>query len=98
MSSTRRTHVLVLAILVAAFVAFYPSLETAGPCDGGECPHAAHATTMASLCLASVCAAAVLSVPYAASILGATSRRRSFSDRRPAEIYLPPDTQPPIPS
>lgn len=92
----RRTHLLVLAVLVAAFVAFYPSLEVADhSCDTGECPQVAHVGTMASACLAAVCAAAVLSAPYAASVLGVFSKRRILSERRPDETYLPPDPQPP---
>ena len=96
MSLVRRTHLLMLVVLVTAFVAFYPSLEgTHSSCDTDECPQVAHVGSMASVCLSAVCMAAVLSVPYAASVLGLISGRRPFSDRRPAETYLPPDPQPP---
>jgi hypothetical protein len=92
----RRTHLLVLAVLVAAFVTLYPSLGVADhSCDAGECPQVAHVGTMASACLAAVCAAAVLSVPYAASVLGVFSKRRILPEPRPSEAYLPPDTRPP---
>ncbi len=92
----RRTHLLVLAVLVAAFVAFYPSLGVADhSCDAGECPQVAHVGAMASACLAAVCAAAVLSAPYAASVLGVFSKRRILPEPRPSEAYLPPDPRPP---
>lgn len=94
MSLVRHPRLLVLAVLVAAFVAFYPSLEAAASCDGGECPYTEHATTTASVCLAAV----ALSAPYAAPVLGVISRRRLFPERRPAEVYLPTDTRPPKPS
>ncbi len=93
----RRTFLVLFAVLVAVFVTFYPSLGVAhDSCDTGECPQAAHVGTMASACLATVCAAAVLSAPYAASVLGVFSRRRILSEPRPDEAYLPPETQPPI--
>jgi hypothetical protein len=92
----RCTHLLVLAVLVAAFAAFSPSLEVADhSCDTGECPQVAHVGAMASTCLAVVCAAAVLSASYAASVLGVFSKRRILSEPRPYEAYLPPDPQPP---
>lgn len=96
MSSWCRTRLIALAVLVAAFVAFYPSLGVADhSCDTGECPQVAHVGTMASACLAAVCAAAVLSAPYAASVLGVFSKRHILSEPRPSEAYLAPDPRPP---
>ncbi len=95
----RRTCLVLLAVLVAVFVSLYPSLGVAhDSCGTGECQQAAHVSTMASACLGAICAAAVLSAPYAVSILGVFSKRRTLSEPRPNEAYLPPDTQPPRPS
>jgi hypothetical protein len=40
--NARRTTLVVLALLVAAFVGLYPYLGSMGMCDSGECPQMVH--------------------------------------------------------
>ncbi len=92
----RRTFLVVIAVLVAAFVALYPYLAGMDMCEVGECPYAAQASYEGSGGLAATCLSAVL-VSSAAVLASAASRGRRFfvAVSRPAEPYLSPDPPPP---
>lgn len=95
----RRACLVLFAVLVAVFVTLYPSSGVAhDPCGTGECQQTTHAGVMDSACLGAPCAAAVLAVPYAVSVLGEFSGRHPFLEPRLDEAYLPPDPWPPRPS
>jgi hypothetical protein len=95
--ATRRTSLLVLlAILVAAFVALYPYLSAMDMCDSGECPYAVQSSHTASTGLASVCASAVLStLPALLAFTLFQGRRLPTADKRPTQLYISPDPPPP---
>ncbi len=92
-----RTTVVVVAVLVAAFVALYPYLGAMEMCDSGECPYAAqssHTTTSAGL--ASTCLIAVLSAfPAVLDVALLRGRRLPAADSQPVQLYLSPDPPPP---
>jgi hypothetical protein len=92
-----RTTLIVLAVVVAAFVALYPYLGTMGMCDSGECPYAAQSSSHTSAAgLASVCMSAVLSA-FPALLAFALFRwhRLPTGDSRPMQFYLSPNPPPP---
>jgi hypothetical protein len=92
-----RTTVVILAVLVAAFVALYPYLGAMEMCDSGECPYAAQSShTTTSSGLASACLIAVLSA-FPAVLAFALFRGRLLpaADKRPTQLYLSPDPPPP---
>ena len=85
-----RTHLVVLALLLVAFVGLYPLLE----CDAGGCPEASHSSHVlgsSATCLIAVLAATTAALASAPPFRG----RRADHHRRPAEVYLPPDPHPP---
>jgi hypothetical protein len=90
----RRTCLIALAILVAAFVALHPYLGAAGFCDPGGAPHATQAHAAPSVD-PSAAASTALVAASAALALGAFLR--PSSDRRPDQAYLSPDPHPPRP-
>jgi hypothetical protein len=101
LSNVRRTRLVALAVLVAAFVALYPYLGGMGPCYGGECPYATHSTAggsavgFAAGCLGAVVAASVVVLlGFAASRM----RRADQAGSRPAQLYLSPDPPPRVPA
>ena len=80
-----RTYLLVLAILVAAFVALYPYLD----CDAGQCPEASHLSHKSSAGPLATCLVAVLASTTATRASAPLFRgRRAEHRRRPAEAYL----------
>ena len=87
----RYWRLLALAVLVLAFAVFYPYLYATGSCGTPGCPHFAHAPASAEL-PAGVLAAGIALVPAA---LGGRARRRFSSDRKPAELYLSVEPDPP---
>jgi hypothetical protein len=92
----QRTTVVILAVLVAAFVALYPYLGAMEMCDVGECPYAAQSSHTTSAGLASVCVSAVLSVfPALLAFALFRGRRLSAAGKRPTQLYLSPDPPPP---
>jgi hypothetical protein len=92
----RRAHLIVLAVLVAAFVALYPFLGAAEMCDAGECPYATHSSNTASAGLSALCLGAVLSAISAVLAPIAFRGRRSIdADSRPTQLYSSPDPPPP---
>jgi hypothetical protein len=92
----RRTSLVVLAVLVAAFVALYPYLAGMDMCEVGECPYAAQSSYEGSGGLAAACVSAVLATSFAMLAFAASRGRRFFvAVSRPAEPYLSPDPPPP---
>jgi hypothetical protein len=93
----RHTYLLILAALVAAFVALYPYLGNMEMCDFGECPYAAQSSSHTSSAgLASVCVSAVLSAfPAMLAFALFRGRRLPAADSRPTQLYLSPDPPPP---
>jgi hypothetical protein len=92
MSSSYRTCLVTIALLVAAFVALYPLLD----CGPGGCPEILQASHAAHAGLSTACLAAVLVGSLAAPAFASFSgRRRPVNQRRPAAAYLSPNTPPP---
>lgn len=90
----RRTSPLVFAVLVAAFVALYPYLDTGGLCDLGGCPDAlqtSHTVSHAPM----MYAVAVLAAVPALSAFATFGRRHSTQEAQPTEWYISPDPRPP---
>ncbi len=87
----RRTYQVVAAVLVAAFVALHPYLGPAELCAPEGCPHTVEAHGASHVDPSTVGGAAALVVPIALAF------RRPSSDRRPEEMYLPPEPLPPQP-
>ena len=94
MMPLRRTLLIALAVLVAAFVGLYPLLD----CDSGECPEASQSSHAIHFGSSAMCIVVVLvtfsSALAVASLLGA---RRVADQRRPTQVYLSPDPRPPSP-
>jgi ABC-type dipeptide/oligopeptide/nickel transport system permease component len=85
---------LIFAALVLGFAAFYPWLEASGICEEADCPQFAQHHAHAELPTATLAAASVA--------IAASGSPRSFGlhpppDRRPAQVYLAPDPEPPRP-
>lgn len=97
MSVRRRTLVVMLAALVAGFVAFYPYLDGLGYCDSGGCPEISHVDAPASggVAVGALVAVLVGSTSIAAS--GSFYRRRDGSHRQPDQLHLSPEAPPPRP-
>lgn len=84
---------LVLATLVLAFAAFYPYLDATGLCGAPGCPHYAQGHASPSMELPAgtlVTGAALVTLALAGRF-----RRRHACGRRPEEIYLSPEPDPP---
>lgn len=81
-----------LALAVLLFALLYPYAEATGSCGEPGCPEFshAHAPAPAEAPLGTLVAALAV-VPA----LAGGARLRPASDRRPAEVYLPPDPEPP---
>ncbi len=91
-----RAHLIVLAVLVAAFVALYPSLGAAEMCDAGECPYAMHSSNTASAGFSALCLVAVLSaIPAVLAHIAFRGRRSIIADPQPTQLYSSPDPPPP---
>ncbi|MDP9479826.1 MAG: hypothetical protein M3R38_29895 [Actinomycetota bacterium] len=84
---------LLLAVLVATFVALYPLLD----CGPEGCPEASQASHAAHAGLSTACLAAVLVGSGAAAPIFRpfVGRRRITNPRRPVETYLSPEAPPP---
>ena len=94
----RPTCLVALALLVAAFVAFYPYLSGMGPCYGGECPYATHSSSEGSNTgFATACVGAGL-VASSVAVLAFAVRRGCLAttdDPRPTEVYFSLEPPPP---
>lgn len=96
---TRRTYLVALAVLVAAFLMVHSYLDGAGLCGLGGCPepsqsssHAAHGGAFSTACMAAVLVASGIAALAFASLFGG----RFVGDYwRPVETYLSPDPPPP---
>jgi hypothetical protein len=88
-----RTTLIVLAFLVAAFVALYPYLGSMGMCDSGECPQIVHSASggFSTVCLL----AAVLVVVPVLRAVTALGWRSATSELRPIQVFSSPDPPPP---
>ncbi|MEW6638132.1 MAG: hypothetical protein AB1425_15100 [Actinomycetota bacterium] len=82
-----------LAALVLAFCVLYPYLDGAGSCGEPGCPEfsQAHAPVFPEL----AAGAFVVSIAATAPALAGRLRRRLDPERKPAEVYLSPDPEPP---
>ena len=91
--NTRRTTLMVLALLVTAFVALYPYLGSMGMCDSGECPQIVHSASQgfSTACLI----AAVLVVVPVLRAVSALGWRSATSELRPIQVFSSPDPPPP---
>jgi hypothetical protein len=86
--------VFALALAVLVFAAFYPYAEATGSCGKPGCPEFSHAHSPVSTELPT---AALVAVLAAVPALAGRVRLRPASDRKPVEIYLSPDPEPPRP-
>lgn len=89
-----RRPVLALALAVLLFAALYPYLEATSLCGDPGCPEFSHAHPPAP---SELPPGALLAVLAAVPALAGGVRFRPASDRRPAEVYLSPDPEPPRP-
>jgi hypothetical protein len=89
----RRTTLVVLAVLVAAFVALYPYLGSMGMCDSGECPQMVHSAS-GGVSTACLIAAALVVVPVLRTVT-AFGWRGATSELRPMQVFSSPDPPPP---
>ena len=89
-----RRLVLALALVVLLVAALYPYMEATGSCGSPGCPKFSHAHTPAP---AGLPPGALVAVLAAIPALAGGVRLRPASDRRPAEVYLSPDPEPPHP-
>ncbi len=94
-----RTPYLLLALLVAAFITFYPQLEAGGYCGDGSCPevsYSASASTSGGIVAsgASFVVAVLVAIP---TIARALAFRLALPAPPPAlvGITLSPETPPP---
>ena len=96
MLSVRHTFLVLLAVLVAAFVAFYPYLAGMEMCGVGECPYVARSYHEGSAGPAP-CVSAVLAASSAAVLAFVAFRRHRVGTdaSRPTEVYLSLDPPPP---
>lgn len=101
-----RVPYLLFALLVSAFVTFYPQLDAAGYCDGGGCPevsYSAHGVAGMGSGGAggsgiSFVVAALVAVPGALYACASRSVLVSCSIDVLLSITLPPEVPPPQPS
>lgn len=82
-----------LAALVLVFAAFYPYLDATGSCGEPGCPEFSHASLSVELPTGAF--AALFGTVLVAPVLAGHARRRPASDRKPADLYLPPEPEPP---
>lgn len=93
----RRSLLLFLAVLLAAFVAFYPYLDGMGLCVSGGCPDAQQASSsttpggFSGVCLL----VAVLGSSAGMIVLTLGRMWPATTGRRLTQLYLPPDPPPP---
>lgn len=90
-----RTTVLLLAFLVAAFVASYPSLSSAGMCDSGERPQIASSAYggFSGVCCPALASLAAVPVGVAAAL--GLRLRAMIAVHSPSQIYYAPESPPP---
>lgn len=89
-----RLSVFLISALVVVFAALYPYFTTTGSCGDPGCPHFSHAPVPVEILAGAVLTAAVV---LPAATLAHRPRYRFASDRKPAEVYLAPEPDPPRP-
>ena len=89
----RRTTLVVLAFIVAAFVALYPYLGSMGMCDSRECPQIVHSASQ-GFSTACLIAAVLVVVPVLRAVT-ALGWRSATSELRPIQVFSSPDPPPP---
>jgi hypothetical protein len=89
----RRTLLITFAVLVAAFVALYPYLDSVGMCHSGECPQVVHSASsgFSTACMI-VAVLAGMSVLPVVAVFGL---RGVASELRPLQVFSSPDPPPP---
>jgi hypothetical protein len=90
----RRTYLFTLAMLVAAFVALYPYLDSMQMCDSGECPLAAHSASVGFSAVGCLIVAVLASAPTMRAV-SALRMRGAASEQRPLQVFSSPDPPPP---
>jgi hypothetical protein len=90
-----RTYLIVLATLVAAFVALYPNLGAMEMCDSGECPQIVQSAS-GGFSTACLIAAVLVVVPLLRAAI-AFGWRSATSELRPIQVFSSPDPPPPRP-
>ena len=98
--ATVRTPYLLIALLVAAFITFYPQLEAGGYCGEGSCPEVSYSAPLSGGIIASGASfvVAVLVAIPAITILRGVRFARSSPPPALVGIALSPETPPPRPS
>jgi cytochrome bd-type quinol oxidase subunit 2 len=86
---------LVLAVIVAVFVALYPYLDSMGMCHSGECPQVVHSAS-SGFSTACLLAAVLVIVPVLRAVT-AFGWRSATSELRPIQVFSSPDPPPPRP-
>ena len=98
MGTKVRIPYLLFALLVAAFIAFYPQLDAAGYCDGGACPEVSYSAHGAAGTGVSFVVAALVVVSGVLFARASRSTLVSHSADALLSITLPPAVPPPQPS
>jgi hypothetical protein len=88
-----RTTLIILALVVAAFVALYPYLGSMGMCDSGECPQIVHSAS-GGFSTACLIAAVLVVVPVLRAVTG-FGWRSATSELRPIQVFSSLDPPPP---
>ncbi|HSK99917.1 MAG TPA: hypothetical protein VK869_06235 [Rubrobacteraceae bacterium] len=89
-----RTRFFLLVALVLVFAALYPYLSATGSCGEPGCPHFSHGPAPVEL-PAGTLVAALVALPAAA--IAHRIRHRLDPERKPAQVCLSPDPDPPRP-
>jgi hypothetical protein len=98
--ATVRTPYLLLALLMAAFITFYPQLEAGGYCGAGSCPEVSYSAPASGGIVASGASfvvAVLVAIPAITFVRG-VSLARSAPPPALVGITLSPETPPPRPS
>lgn len=96
MFSLKQNLLVGLAVLVMAFVALYPYLESMDMCGSMACPYAAQ-TSHSDSGGTAACAGYGLAASWAALLALPALRRWRYmlADSRPEQLYLSPESPPP---
>ena len=95
--ATVHTPYLLLALLVAAFITFYPQLEAGGYCGAKSCPEVSYSAPASGGIVASGASfvvAVIVAIPAVTFVRG-VRLARSAPPPALVGITLPPDTPPP---
>lgn len=97
MFSLRQKVLVGLAVLVMAFVALYPYLESMDMCGSMACPYAMQSSHSDSGGTMAACAGYGIAASWAALLTLTALRRFRLvrADSRPDQLYLSPESPPP---